>query len=264
MGGRRRWARVRTYHGDADVQHTAVPEEVRPGAFRGHHAGVALLPLGSDLVGGQGRAIVLRQGVLLPEPRAMGRRVEFERLLEHNGFAAPVLAGCVRLVAAGREAEEEVLRGLDAGSAPKGALQREQEARDDGSRRHCSVVRLLPVRRRWVLKAYPDREKDLDALSRCTTSAHSKWGGLHKQLIKAKAFAGSRAFPEAEFPEHRQPTTAHQPTSPRHPNSPGKAEDEAWLCNSVRVIGQLSSSHCGANTKATHTYPGHWAISMLS
>ena len=120
------------------MQHTAVPEKVRPGALRRHHARVALLPLGGNLIGGQGRAVMLRQGVLL-EPRAVRGRIELERLLENDGLAAPAGAAATGrrpAVARGREAEGEVLGGRQAESPPEGTLEGEKEARYHGPRCH--------------------------------------------------------------------------------------------------------------------------------
>lgn len=109
------------------MQQPAVPEPVRPRPLGRHHARVVPLVLGRNLVLGQGRAIVLGDGIAL-EPRPVRRRVELGRLLQHDGLL-------------GRdEADVDVLREGDLDASPERPLQRQQEARDDCSRHHCELA----------------------------------------------------------------------------------------------------------------------------
>lgn len=55
----------------------------------------------------------------------MRRRVEFGRLLQHDGLVGR------------HEADVDVLREGDPDASPERPLQRQQEARDDGPRHHC-------------------------------------------------------------------------------------------------------------------------------
>lgn len=112
------------YHGDEGMQQPAVPEPMRPGALRRHKPGVVSLVLGSNLILGQGRAIVLWDGIPL-EPRPVRGRVELGRLLQHDGLLG------------GYEADVNVLREGNLDASPKRPLQRQQEARDDGPCHHC-------------------------------------------------------------------------------------------------------------------------------
>lgn len=112
------------YHGDERMQQPAVPEPVCPRSLRRHKPGITRLVLGSNLLLGQRRAVVLRHRVPL-EPGSMRGRVELGRLLQHDGLV-------------GRdEADVDVLREGDSDASPERPLQRQQEARDDGSRHHC-------------------------------------------------------------------------------------------------------------------------------
>lgn len=117
-----------SYHRDKSMQQPAMPEPMLPTPLRRHHPRVMPLALLGLFLSGQLRAIVPRQGILL-EARAVGRRVELERLLEHNGL--------VGLGGLAGEPDANVLRERNSNAAPERALQREQEPRDDGARAHC-------------------------------------------------------------------------------------------------------------------------------
>jgi hypothetical protein len=67
------------------MQRLAVPEKVLPCSLGGHHAGIVLPALDSDLGGGQFRTVVSGHIALL-ETRAMRGGVEASGLLENNWF----------------------------------------------------------------------------------------------------------------------------------------------------------------------------------
>jgi hypothetical protein len=67
------------------MQHLAVPEKVLPCSLGGHHAGIVLPALDSDLGSGQFRTI-MPGNIALLETRAMGGRIEASGLLKNNGF----------------------------------------------------------------------------------------------------------------------------------------------------------------------------------
>lgn len=69
------------------MQTAAVPKPMRPGAFRGHEAGVVLLLLNRRLRSAQIAAVVSRDR-LFGELGAVGWRVEPLGLLQDNGFGA--------------------------------------------------------------------------------------------------------------------------------------------------------------------------------
>jgi hypothetical protein len=63
----------------------------------------------------------------------VGGRIELERLLKNDGLVG---AAAGALGAVGSKADVDVVRERDADAAPERALERQQEARDDGPRRH--------------------------------------------------------------------------------------------------------------------------------
>lgn len=98
------------------MEHTAVPEPMGPCALRCHDTGVRLAVLRLNLLGREDGPVVLRHAVL-PETGAVGRRIELERLLEHDGLAIRGLCRC--------EANEDILGDGNADSSPERSLERE-------------------------------------------------------------------------------------------------------------------------------------------
>lgn len=126
------------YHGDKGMQQSAVPEPMCPRSLGRHKPRVTLLVLGSNLLLGQRRAVVLRHRVSL-EPGSMRGRIELGRLLQHNGLVGRY------------EADVDVLREGDPDATPERPLQRQQEARDDCSRHHCDGLPMMQKRGRSVV-----------------------------------------------------------------------------------------------------------------
>lgn len=93
------------------MQQSAVPEPVRPRALGRHHAGIMFGVLFRNLIFRQRGTVVLRSCVL-PETRAVRRRVELGWLLEYDRLAG------------GGISNAHSLRGGNADAAPERALQR--------------------------------------------------------------------------------------------------------------------------------------------
>lgn len=121
------------------MQPAAVPEPMLPSALGSHETRVFLLVLSAQLLGRHLRTIVLGQDVL-SETRSVGGRIELERLLENDGLVG---AAAGALGAVGSKADVDVVRERDADAAPERALERQQEARDDGPRRHFEGAGLV-------------------------------------------------------------------------------------------------------------------------
>ena len=132
------------YHGDKDMQDLAMPEPMRPRPLRRHHPRIGSRPLRGNLLRRERGTVVLGHRIVLLETGAVGRRVELGRLLEHNGLAATAVAG--------RESDgHNILRDGNTDTPPGRALEREEESREQSSRCHCFLCRLLPTRRgSWI------------------------------------------------------------------------------------------------------------------